>query len=343
MLAEAESSFLKMKRITEDIKNNTFSKVYLLYGEETYLKLRYRNMLCDAMLPESDTMNRISFSGNKTDPSEIISYGNTFPMFAERRLIIMEDTGFFKNSPKELAEYIADMPEYLHFVFVESEVDKKTALYKAVHKYGTDTEFVRFNKGRKQDRDYLGAFALRKIASAGKKIRKSNMELLIDRAGDDMNMLSNETEKLISYCLEREEITKDDIEKITTGRIDTKVYEISDSVSRKDAAGSIRIYSDIMSENESPMRVLAVLAGQYHMLLMVKALSEEEHMRDDEIASEIGRPPFVVRKLKGTASRYTSKELKGILEKCVEAEERIKTGFMEEGVSVETLIMELCR
>ena len=52
--------------------------------------------------------------------------------FAERRLIVFEDTGFFKNAGAELAEYIPDMPETTYFIFIENEVDKRSRLYKAV-------------------------------------------------------------------------------------------------------------------------------------------------------------------------------------------------------------------
>ncbi len=32
-----------MQTINEDIKNGTFRRVYLLYGDEDYLKLQYKN------------------------------------------------------------------------------------------------------------------------------------------------------------------------------------------------------------------------------------------------------------------------------------------------------------
>ena len=46
-----------MKTIREDIKGGNFKKVYLLYGEEAYLRNQYRDLLIRALVPEGDTMN----------------------------------------------------------------------------------------------------------------------------------------------------------------------------------------------------------------------------------------------------------------------------------------------
>ena len=46
-----------MKTIDEDIKTGQFKKVYLLYGEEDYLKKQYRDKLTKALMNEGDQMN----------------------------------------------------------------------------------------------------------------------------------------------------------------------------------------------------------------------------------------------------------------------------------------------
>ena len=331
-----------MKKIADDIKNGTFSKAYLLYGEETYLRSRYRDMLCDAIVPSSDTMNRTVFAGDKTDAGEIMRLGDTYPLFSERRLIIVKDSGFFKKGNKELADYIKDMPDYLYIVFSEDEVDKKTTIAKAVQSEGYICEFKKYSKTKKNDAAYLGNFALRLFAKAGKKIRKSTMEFFIDRVGDEMNTIANEAEKLISYCRGREEITKADIETVTTERIDTKVYAISDKVSSKDIAGTFSVYRDLTAMNEAPMRILSVLTGQFQQLVMIKAMSEEGRNTYD-IASEIGRPEFAVRKMMPLVRADSMEKLILRMRMCVETEENIKTGLIDDRTGLEVLLAELCR
>ena len=83
-----------MQTLNEDIKNHTFKPVYLLWGEEVFLKRSYKNRLRQA-ITGGDTMNYNSFEGKGIDPAEIISLADTMPFFAEKRLILVEDSGWF--------------------------------------------------------------------------------------------------------------------------------------------------------------------------------------------------------------------------------------------------------
>ena len=55
-----------MKSLNEDLKTGNFRQVYLLYGEEDYLKKQYKDRFVKAMVPEGDTMNYSYFEGKKT-------------------------------------------------------------------------------------------------------------------------------------------------------------------------------------------------------------------------------------------------------------------------------------
>ena len=115
-----------MKTIDQDIKEGKLKNVYLLYGVERYLIRQYRDKLKRAIVIEDDTMNFSSFSGADVNQKEIIDLAETLPFFAERRLILIEDSGLFKKGAEELADYMAHIPENTYFLFVEKEVDRKT-------------------------------------------------------------------------------------------------------------------------------------------------------------------------------------------------------------------------
>lgn len=83
-----------MKSLNEDLKTGNFKQIYLLYGEEAYLKKQYKERFIKAMLPEGDTMNYAYYEGKNTDIKEVIDLAETLPFFSERRLIVFENTGF---------------------------------------------------------------------------------------------------------------------------------------------------------------------------------------------------------------------------------------------------------
>ena len=135
-----------MKSLNEDLKSGQLNNVYLLYGEEAYLKKQYKDKLRNAMVSPDDNMNYAYYEGKGANVKEIIDLAETLPFFAERRLIVLEDTGFFKNATADLADYIKEMPETTAMIFVESEVDKRNKLYKAVQKIGTVSEMNGLNE-----------------------------------------------------------------------------------------------------------------------------------------------------------------------------------------------------
>lgn len=91
-----------MKRLNEDIKTGQFKSVYLLFGEEAYLKKQYKARLTKAMLPENETVNYAYFEGKGIHIPEMIDLAETMPFFAERRLIVVEDSGFLKTRRRNL-------------------------------------------------------------------------------------------------------------------------------------------------------------------------------------------------------------------------------------------------
>ena len=70
-----------MKSLNEDLKTGQLSQVYLLYGEESYLKKQYREKLRNAMLASDDTMNYTYYEGKGIDINQVIDLAETLPFF----------------------------------------------------------------------------------------------------------------------------------------------------------------------------------------------------------------------------------------------------------------------
>ena len=195
-----------MKVLEQDIKTRQFKPVYLIYGDEAFLKKSYKNRLKDA-ISSGDTMNFHYFEGKGLDLQEIVSLADTMPFFGERRLILIEDSGLFKGSGAEpLIDYLPQMPDTTCMVFVESQVDKRSRLYKLVKEKGYAAEMER------QDSRKLADWAGRILAQSGKRITGRTMELFLSKTGDDMENIRMELEKLICYAGDETVISDADVE-----------------------------------------------------------------------------------------------------------------------------------
>ena len=139
--------------------------MYLLCGEEDYLRNQYRNRLKDALLNGGDTMNLSIYEGKDINQAQIIDKAEEVPFFADRRVIIIENSGLFKNAgADQLADYMKECFETTYFIFNEKEVDKRNKLYKAVKDHGYVGEF------QEQDETTLSRWVV-------SLVKKENMEI----------------------------------------------------------------------------------------------------------------------------------------------------------------------
>ena len=321
-----------MKSLNEDIKLGQFKQIYLLYGEEAYLKKQYKDKLTKAILPDGDTVNYAYYEGKGINPAELIDLAETMPFFAERRLIVIENSGFFKSATPELADYMKNMPDTVCFLFVENEVDKRGKMYKAAKDKGRIVEMGR------QDEKTLLYWIAGNVKREGRQIKESTARYLVSKTGTDMENLEKEMEKLFSYTLGRNEITVQDINDICTTQITNKIFEMVEAVAVKQQKKALNYYYDLLALKEPPMRILYLLARQFKLLLEVKDLCGKGYEKS-QIAKTVGLHPFVAGKYIQQCRTFSREELRSIMEEAVNAEEMVKTGRLNDVRSVELFIV----
>lgn len=321
-----------MKTIDNDIKMGQLKNVYLLYGTEDYLKRQYRDKLKHALVEPDDTMNFSAYEGKDINPKELIDLSETLPFFKEKRMILVENSGFFKNSCDDLAEYMSQVPESTCFVFVEEEVDKRSKLFKAASRAGSVVEF------ETPKEDMLIRWILGRIQREGKKITQSVMQLFLSKTGSDMENIDKELEKLVCYTLDKTEISAADVEAICTGQTENKIFEMIDAISAKNQKKALDLYYDLLALKEAPMRILFLIARQFQNLLLIKSMSAKGYPAVS-IAKTAGMPSFAVQKNLRQAGAFKINQLKEAIEDCGQAEEDVKTGRMADQLAVELLIV----
>ncbi len=323
-----------MGQTADDIKNKTFRSVYLLYGDEGYLKSLYKKRFISALVSEGDSMNFAVYSGSGTDTKELMGLADTMPFLAEKRLIIVEESGFFKKSNEELSDYLKKVPEETCIVFIENEVDKRGKMYKAVSKYGCAEEM------KTPEEAQLKKWVAGTLQKNGKKIRSSSVDFFIARVGNSMCSLESEMEKLIAYSGEREVIEDSDIEAICSVHLSNTVFDLVDAVSGGHRKKAMELYGEMLSAKEPAMRILFLIVREFAALLAVKELSRNTRDKK-EIAAAIGKPFFTIGKYQAAAARFGTDKLKKAIEECVEMEESVKTGRITDTLSVELIIAHL--
>lgn len=321
-----------MRRIDEDIAKGQFQNLYLIYGEEDYLKLQYKNKLIAALVNEGDNMNFSKYEDNGINTAQVIDQAETMPFFAEHRVILIENSGFGKKMPEDLGNYLSTIPEFTVFIFVEPTADKRGKLYKAAKAAGRDIEINMPNEA------VLAKWVGAQLNAAGKQMKKDAWSQFLNMTHESMDNMSRELEKLITYVGDRNQITIDDVNAICIAKVETKIFDMLNAISAKDMVKTMDLYQDMLSAKEPPMRILTMIVRQFRQMKVVKELSGFGN-NASTIAGKVGMPDFAVRRTMQLAGNFSDKEITNLLNDAADFEEKFKTGRLDEKLAVELIIM----
>ena len=331
-----------MGQIKEDIKNGQFKNIYLLYGEEAFLRNYYKKALRDALVDPEDNLNYSYFEGSRTDMNSVIDLINTMPFLSDHRVVLCENTGWLAGEEEDgestkttaLTDALKVISEDVVFILCEEKIDKRTGLYKFANKNGVAEEF------KKETPESLARWVQGYVKNRGKRTDPSTAMYIVNEIGTDMTLLSLELDKLVAWCLDRDTITNDDVDTVCTHQVNNKIFDMITAISNRRQREALRLYYDLLTLRESPFHILALLVRQYTNLLAVKdGLSKNRGV--NLIAEQTGIQDWLVRRLSGVARNMSFDDIRSALEACAEADQDIKNGNLNETLSIELLIISL--
>jgi DNA polymerase-3 subunit delta len=153
-----------------------------------------------------------------------------------------------------------------------------------------------------------------------------------------MENLEKELEKLFCYTMDQEEIRVEDVDAICTTQISNRIFDMVESVAKQEKKRALDCYYDLLALKEPPMRILYMLTRQFKILLEVRELMQRG-MGRSQIAKAQGVPPFVAGKYMDQCRNFSKADLREIMEEGADLETDVKTGRLDEKMSVEIFIM----
>ncbi len=351
-----------MTVVGNDISRNEYKSAYLLCGEEAYLRNYYKNSLKKALVSEGDTLNYAYFEGTGTNPDEVAGLLLTMPFMAEHRVVIVENSGWFakaggaaeaedsddagdisasdeasaKNSGRfsELLDAIANMDSDVIVIFSEEKTDKRSKLYKAILKKGTVEEYSI------QNDDQLARWLVGSANASGKRMDSKTAYYLVSEVGTDMMLLSNELDKLIAFCLDKDSVTINDVDFVCTHQVNNKIFDMITAISTGRRQEALKLYYDLLTLRESAFAILALLVRQYMQLLTVRDLLNNGQSVAG-ICARMGIKDWLARRLTDVCRNLSRSTIVSCLEACAKADADIKNGNITDTMSIELLIVEL--
>lgn len=322
-----------MKRIEKDIKTGEYKPIYLVYGPEDFLRQKIKQSFRDA-LAGSDELNYTYREGPGTDEDEIRILAGTVPFFAEKRLILLENTGWAKKGAEGLVSDLDALPDSTVLVFIEREADEKSPLFKAARERGicvsceppSETDLLRSLK--------------KSFEQEGYEIEPDALEMFLARCGGNMNTIACEKEKLLAYTLDTKKIRREDVETITHQSLSDRIFDMVDAMAAGRPREAFRLYADLKALKEPNGRIMGMITTQVGRLFVLRELDEKGlSMKDMQTAT--GYNYYAVKNSLPRCRALSSREWEKKWRRCLAYDTAHRTGRMDETLAVEMALIEV--
>ncbi len=327
------------RQIINDVKNGNFVPVYLLMGTEPY----YPDLVCDEIIKYALTdserdFNQTVFYGLDTDAGTVASECRSYPMMAERRLVVVKEAQSMKTL-EDLATYASDPMESTVLVILMhgASADKRRALYKNVQKKGV----VLVSDAL---RDYeMPQWITSFYKSRGLDIEPAAAALLAEYAGTDMSRIVLETEKMQKNLPEGTvRVNAADIEKNVGISRQFSIFELTKALSYMKAEKALKIAAYI-GNGPKFMLLLATAPLYTHFYRILKyeaALLKNPAMSKADRAKLLGINPYFMEEYDVAARNYPIRRCMKVISLLEEYDFKGKGGGSGEA-SQGDLLMEL--
>ena len=341
MAFEKKKENTALKQLKADLKTGELAKLYLFYGEESYLKEHYRDQISQKLCPADTQDFTLVRLGDGMSRDDLMDAVESFPFGADRKVVLVSDYPLLKPTgdlKEALPGILSDLPDHVCLIFyfdaLEFKPDKRLTLWKVIEKHGTPVEFAKSGQAD------LIPWIKRRFAAHDKLIDTPECEYLIFLCGSLMTNLITEVDKISAYAA-RKEITRADIDAVASRVLDADVFAMTEKIVGGDYPGALAILQDLFASKNQPVVVQGAITKQMQRLYGAK-LAFEARKGEEYLAKLFGfRSSYPARLLLQGARKVSLKGARKAVQLCAQADLDIKSNIPDPERVVELLLLQL--
>lgn len=329
--------------LEKDIKNKKFKKCYIFYGEdEALIQDIVSNIIKDTLDTNFLDLNLLRIDGIKDGFEVIENATETLPFMSEKKVVEVYRAEFLswekdkkgEQTFKKIAKYIDTLPDHciliLYYVFKEQR-DKITP---EVHRIKGDLAVVKVDKlkGEKLYKKVEDIFI-----QNGKPINKIDLRFFVENVDNNMRIINNEIDKLISYT-EGRDITKQDILDLFSQKSEKDIFNLVDFLSQKRPEKATNILNELIFKGEKENYILSMIERQFKILFNLK-LGMSKGKTKEILSRELKLNIYICDKMMHQSEKFSFKQLKRCMELCIKSERNLKTLSLNKKTELELLII----
>lgn len=320
--------------------------IFYLYGQDSW-RIREKSLqIKEKFLKQvkGGNLNLIQLDGSKINWGDLRGNLMSASFLADKKMIIINDLIFSGNFVKfkdDLLLLLDNLKEskdiFVVFVETKSKGGRASSLENFLKKLKYAQEFKTLNPSQ------VDLWLQREIKKREGAISPTASRLLVSLVGNDLELLSNELDKLIAYK-KNKEITEKDVKLMVRASLDEDIFKLVDSLALKNKKLVIKLIADQLAADLSPQMLLAMIIRQYRLILQIKDIIESESGRYPsyrEISQNLKLHPFVVQKVYNQTKYYTIPQLKKIYQRLINLDFKLKTSRLSPEALFDLLVIKI--
>ena len=172
------------------------------------------------------------------------------------------------------------------------------------------------------------------------KITYDAITYLLDRVGNNLEIVYQEIEKLKLYKINDKIVTKQDIEDICVENINIDIFKFVDDIIHKNKKSAIKTYKELLKLNEEPIKIIALLSSKFRLMYQASTLAKKGYT-EIQISEILKVHKYPVHLAIISGYKYNPKILLKYLNKLADIDIGIKTGERDKELALELFILSL--
>ncbi|NOU72410.1 DNA polymerase III subunit delta [Paenibacillus sp. LMG 31458] len=334
------------KRALKDIQAGRPAPVYLCYGPEKYKMREFIQVLTDLLIePEHKEFAVSKFDLSEISLSAVLEDAETLPFMVPKKLVIAKNALFFtgaKESSKiehhldRLTDYLKSPAEHTVVVFTvdADKLDERKKIVKALKDLEAAVPFLSLSP------EELQQWVAKQAQQLGFTFTGEAADQLILYTGGNLQSLSAEIEKISLYVGVGAEASVDVIDQLVARSTEQNVFILIEDIVNVRLERAFVILEELLKQREEPIKIAALIARQFRIMLQVKELSKQGYSQQ-QMASQIGLHPFAVKVAEGQARKYDIEKLSRIMSQLADLDFQMKTGKIDKVLGLELFLLRL--
>lgn len=331
-----------LSNFRRDVAENRISNLYILWGEETYLRDYYVTELINKLADGDETGVRI-LNGKECTPQALADAVLSCPFLAERSLVLVKDVDILSPDARLAAaapEILASVPEETCLVFIlgdsepgGSRPNKKIA--EVFSTYGRSVCFAR------PAADEFNRWIRRRFGALNKNCSQRDAEYLASLCGGLMFSAIPEIEKVAAYS-RGEEITRADIDAVVIPVTETVIFKLTDAVANRDVSAAQAQLEILMKQKLRREEAVTQLGAAMRRLYAARLVMDSGKGRNEYMAAFGVRSTYAADIHMRQARAFSSERLREAVMLCAKEEQKGFFGRLNDRAELDTLIFSLC-